>query len=142
MTSVTVKPLLELSRVATLREALMAATVRLNDVLMEAEAAINGLRLGVRAEVVIESEPVGKELLLVFGKYNDKWQVFFVKHVNANEEEVTLMMHATRSWRIKAADHLEALVLAMFAAAGKETDRLNNKADQVVAFVGRTKGIP
>lgn len=129
-----------LVQIQVARDRLTAETERLNVALAQAEATIVALHLGVRGEVVIDPER-DRELLLVFGKRDSKWCLFFVKHINKAEEDVTPLLNAPRAWRILAADHLDALVTAMFASIGKEIDQLQDKADKVSDFTERTKGL-
>lgn len=109
-------------RAFALASELDAATDALNAALADAEAAIVGLRLGVRASARMDprdNTDREAECFLTFGKYNGAWRLLCDVHRPGASSTVPLTS-ASRCARISGALTLSDLVEKLVRVAGNE----------------------
>jgi len=110
-------------------ERLAKATDELNHTIVDAEAALMALGLGVRAEIHIPNYP-GR--LLLFGKDGRAWRLFWGDEKGGTD---TPLINASREQRLVAVALLPMLVDAMHAAAEAETKRVEDATAKIRQFL-------
>lgn len=123
----------ELVRARSLSAEMSTATDELNTALQSAEKAIATLKLGVTASVVMNPEEEGPWTeALVFGKDKQVWRLLYETGLDGdNDVNSTPLVNASRAIRLKAVDHLPALLEALIARAAQEVEDVRAKTEAV-----------
>jgi hypothetical protein len=119
-----------LARALATRERLNAACDDLNIRITAAEKAIVDLKLGVAADVLLESRPNGFSRHLSFLQDGGRWRLAITEG-----EEFTPLVNTSRAIRIQAVEHLHRLVEAIATAVEIEESRVDSARTHVSRFV-------
>jgi hypothetical protein len=142
MTDATLKNLAALSR------SLNEASDLLSKQIVQVEAALNELNLGVSAWVVIskteedvatkkEDGPMFVDHVLEagYGKHKGKWGLLFLdSRPDFDNYDVTFLRDSPREHRIAAVEKLPELLKALEAEAAKVTEQATKKAGEMKQF--------
>jgi hypothetical protein len=122
-----------------LAASLMRATEMLNERLAQVEKGLVELQLGVSASVLLETPNVGPTHLW-FRKQADSWGLFIDQH----GEKPISVKHASRELRVRSANSIGKLVLAIMEASAKELGLIQGgirKLDDALSQL-RALGLP
>lgn len=137
-----------LKNLASLSQRLNEASDLLSKQIVQVEAALNELKLGVSAWVVIaeneedvtakkEDSPMFMEHVLQvgYGKHKGKWGLLFLDGwPDVENYDVTFLRDAPREHRIAAVNKLPELLKALEAEATKMTEEATKKAAEMKQF--------
>lgn len=112
----------------------------LNVALREAEQALTKLRLGVRAEIPF-TDP-GEKGMLGFGKYDKRWLLLYIRHINATEEEEIPLTDAPRDVRLRAVPMLKDLLTALVHVAQEQVERVEEATKKARDFAAALTASP
>ncbi len=112
---------------------LNSQTDRLNEVLRDVEDYFAGLGVGVPASV-----PVDEGASLAWKKHNGEWKLFVVLH--PSDEEVPLLS-APRARRVQATAKLEDLEDAVYLAANKVSEEVDEAITRAVEFLASRRPV-
>lgn len=120
---------------------LATSSDELNQALTEAETILVNIKLGVRASVLVE-ECDGVLSFLAFGKEkNNTWRLLWeTSHaVSPNDRESTPLVNTRRATRVRAAELLPALRVALILEAEKQLQDVRAATEKVRLFLGRIR---
>jgi len=144
-----------LKHLASLSKSLNEASDLLSKQIIEIEGALNELRLGVPAWVVIskteEDVSVKKEdkpffaehtLEIGYGKHKGKWGLLFLDSwPDFDNYDVVFLRDSAREHRIAAVEKLPDLLKALEAEATKTTEEAAKKAAEMKQFAAALKKV-
>jgi hypothetical protein len=127
-----------LDRARAVSAKLTAATEKLNASLTQIEADLQGLSLGVTASVEMEREAFDGYAIvrnLRFGKENREWKLMYESGTDGDDDWTsTPLLNTSREIRLKAVDHLGALIEKLVKTAEQEVGSIATKANEVEAL--------
>lgn len=118
----------EEAELSLLAARLAAATEELNEELCRAEFRLQGLDLGVSAEVPLF--PSNNEVTLCFGKMGDEWRLF----VRRPSTDPVHLIKCSRAYRVQATERLDDLLDAVVSTNRAHFDSVKAALERVKAF--------
>lgn len=127
----------KLAHARSIGVALEKMTDELNASLERAEKAIFSLRLGVRAEVVIDEdlECPGYSDVLVYGKDGGVWGLFIIDRHDLSNKEWIPILKASKERRVKASEVLSELVDKLIDTAREQLTLMKERVDSIDELV-------
>lgn len=140
-----------LERLASLSQSLNEASDLLSQQILQVEAALNDLKLGIfawvelyRYDVQIGGFPTVKTESVGYGKHQGRWGLLYSTDLpdlgDPDYTTVVPLREAPRMERIAAVDKLPKLVEALEAKAAEVTELAKAKAAEVSDFAKALKG--
>lgn len=133
-----------MTRAEQAAQGLATATNLLNSAIALAEESIQGLGLGVSAEIDLPRQHGDRDdwrRRLGFGKLNDKWRLFYGEGTDDDFVENPLL-NASREARTMAVALIPVLVEELIAAAESSAKAIGEQAEVLEKFagwIGRTR---
>ena len=129
-----------LSRAVVGRNELNSVTDGLNKEILVAEEAMRSQLSGVTASVLLSSDEDG-EVSLAYGKYGAEWRLLIEKTGPGGEgvADVVPLPNATRQVRVRAVEHLPALIKKMAAIIEADLSEVRSAKDKVADFAELVK---
>ena len=139
-----------LQDLAALSQDLNDASDNLSQQIADFETALNKLRLGVRAWVVLKSWPspafgysIDEGVSIGYGKHNGKWGLLYSEwnDIFPEETRVQLLREAPREDRLAAVEKLPELVRKLEEESRKFAEDARVKAAQMKEMVGALRAL-